>query len=99
MEKDVISALVGIVLSLVFSYVPGIRDLWAKLTPTKKRLWMLLLLVLVTLAIFGIGCIPGLQIKVVTCDKNGIMELAKIFFIALVANQSAFEISPQKGDK
>jgi hypothetical protein len=87
-----IPAVAGAILSLFFSYIPGIESWYANLETTSKRLVMLVLVILVSAGIYGLGC-AGLITTSVTCDKGGLMQAVNIFFSVLVANQSAYLIS------
>jgi hypothetical protein len=93
MTSDQLAAIAGLVLSLVFSYTPGLKDLFDKLDATQKRLVMAGLLVIVAAGAFGLSCAKVLA--VVTCDKTGALGLVSAFIAALVANQAAFQISPK----
>ena len=91
MSADQLAAIVGIVLSLVFSYVPGLSDRFATITPTQKRLVMGLLLIVVAGAVFGLSC--SNLVASVTCDKQGALGLVNILIMALIANQSVYQLT------
>jgi len=93
----VIAAIAGMVLSLLFSYVPGLNTWFAALESTYKRIIMLVLLFLTSAALVGLACAGLLDFfgVTVTCDQPGIMEVVKAFGIAVIANQAAYPISPQ----
>ena len=93
MTSDQLAAIAGLVLSLVFSYVPGLNSMFDKLDATQKRLVMAGLLLIVAAGAFGLSCAQVLV--VVTCDKPGALGLVSAFIAALVANQAAFQISPK----
>ena len=91
-------ALVGVILSILFNYLPGAADWYAGQTETYKKLFMLLLLVLTTLGFFGASCAgiltqlyPGL---LVSCDKPGLLGLIWVLIQAVIANQATYKISP-----
>jgi hypothetical protein len=88
-----ISMTAGVLLSLGFSYLPGLNEKFAGLEPTQKRLVMLALLALVTVAIFGLSCfnisLGG------SCDQNSAWELIRALILAIIANQSAYALSPR----
>lgn len=94
MSAEQLAAISGLILSLAFSYVPGLSDWYAPLDPTKKRLIMFALLVVVTAGAFGLSC--GNVLTAVTCDKSGALGLLDAFIAALVLNQSAYMLSPHK---
>ena len=97
MTAEVLSSIAGIVLSLVFSYVPGISDWFGKLEATYKRLVMLALLVVVGIGVFGVTC-WGIVKTGITCDQAGAIGLVKVLVVALVANQSTYLISPRRAE-
>ena len=88
-----ISMAAGVLLSLGFSYLPGLKGKFAKLSATRKRLVMLALLVLVTCGVFGLSCLdaplPG------ACDLDSAWELLRALLLAVIANQSAYSLSPR----
>jgi hypothetical protein len=90
---DALALIVGVVLTLAFSYFPGLNTWFAAKEPTFKRLFMLIILALTALAIFGLSCAS--VVTGVTCDKPGVLQMITIFILAVIANQSAYSISPQ----
>jgi len=92
MNAEQLSAVAGIALSLAFSYIPGLQDVFDPLTPTQKRAVMAALLLVVVCAAFLAGCRGLLSI---TCDQPGVMGLLSSLVAALVANQATFLISPK----
>lgn len=96
MSPELLSSVAGIVLSLVFSYVPGLNVRFAALRQEVKRLIMAGLLLLVAGAVFGLACTSwGAAWGVsVSCDQAGIQTLIAAFVAALIANQAAYSITP-----
>jgi len=97
MSAETLSLIAGAILSLCFSYIPGLSERFDALIPTEKRLIMLGMLVLVALAVYGLACFGwGQDWRVfLTCDRSGLSELIKQLIIAIVANQGIYAISPQ----
>ena len=95
MSAELISSVSGIVLSLVFSYIPGIKERFEPLANRYKRAVIGGLLVLVTGAWFGLSC-AGI-VDGPTCDKAGAVEAVTFLIRALVANQAAYLLN--KPDK
>ena len=93
MTSELLAGIAGIVLSLAFSYIPGLSTKFAKLESSTKRLIMAGLLLLTGGAAFGLSC-AGV-FATVTCDKAGALGLVSHFIMALIANQSAYSISPE----
>lgn len=96
MTAELLTAIAGILLSLAFSYLPGLSDGFAKLDPTRKRLIMAGLLVLVSVGTFGLSC-AGV-INDAACTQAGAWALVSTFITALVANQATYSISPRKAE-
>ncbi len=96
-SADTLAAIAGSALSLVFSYLPGAAQAYERLDGTRKRLVMLGLLALTSLAVFGLGCSPWAQALGLSldCGSAGAAEMLRAFLLALVANQSTFLLSPQ----
>ena len=94
MSAEQLAAIAGVVLSLVFSYIPGISDWYSGLESTQKRLVMAALLLAVAGAAFGLSC--GNVWVTVTCDKAGVIGLVNALIAALVANQATYQLSPRK---
>jgi hypothetical protein len=95
MTVEFLSSVTGALLSLVFSYLPGVEGWYQKLEPVHKRLVMLGLLALTSLAIFGLGCTSwanALGIPI-ACSQDGAIALLRVFITALVVNQSTYLIS------
>jgi len=97
MKPEILAAIAGIFLSVLFSYVPGFATKYNPLDGTKKRLIMLGLLVLAAGATFGLSC-AGI-VKGVTCDQPGAIQLVTAFVFAMIANQGTNAISPEIGLK
>lgn len=97
MTAESLALYAGIVLSLIFSYVPGLDGKFAALDATIKRLIMLGLLLLVALAVVGIACSGfGADLGIaVTCDKPGFVGVLQAFVLAVIANQAAYLVTPQ----
>lgn len=96
MTSELLGSIAGIVLSLVFSYVPGLSGKFAQLESSLKRLIMAALLLIVAAAAFGLSCAK--VFATVECSEAGALGLVKVFVLALVANQSAYLISPETSE-
>lgn len=88
---ELLSALAGIVLSLLFSYVPGLKDWFEKQEPDYKRLIMLGVLGVTAGGIYAASCYELWE--VVACGDW--KSLVEIFVVAAIANQSAYALSPR----
>jgi hypothetical protein len=96
MTAEALSASLGVVLSLVFAYVPGAKDWYGALPNDRKRLVMLGGLALVALATFGLGCTSfGAQLGVsLACSQDEALGLVRVLAAAVIANQSAYALLP-----
>jgi hypothetical protein len=92
-SADDISMAAGVLLSLGFSYVPNLKGKFSELSPTLKRLVMLALLVLVTGGVFGLICLRAESGS--SCDQNSAWGLLRALILAIIANQSAYSLSPR----
>ena len=90
-----LSTIAAILLSLAFSYVPGLRAAFERLDPTRKRLVMLGLIVLGTAGVFGLACLRAGSISGIVCSQEGAWSLLEAFILAVMANQSTFLITPR----
>lgn len=98
MNADTLASIAGVILSLAFAYLPGVKDWYGKLDATQKAGTMALLLVAVALGVFAASC--GQVVSVgVTCDKQGAIGLLQILIAALIANQSAFVLLVRPNQK
>lgn len=101
MTPQILSTSAAVVLSLCFSYVPGLAGWYASLEATRKRLVMLAMLLLVTAGAFGIACAgwgEALNLQL-TCDQPGVISLLQSLVLALAANQSTYLITPKRNGK
>lgn len=94
---EIIVAGAGIVISLLFSYIPGLRVWYGGKPEEFKKLFMLGLMVVVAGGLFGLGCASLIQIDL-ACTKEGAIQLIWYLALAISANQSAYLISPVAND-
>jgi hypothetical protein len=93
MTAETLSAVAGVVLSLAFSYVPGLSAWFDGLEATYKRLVMAGALLAVSAAVVALSCWNVTPL--VACNQDGVVALVSAFIAALVANQSAYLITPK----
>jgi hypothetical protein len=100
MSIETLSLAAGALLSLLFSYVPGVKGWFDAKDSTVKRLIMACALLLISVLIFAAGCagvsIPG---STITCSVEGAWALVQIFLLALVANQGLYNITTASSKK
>ena len=94
MTPELLASIAGIVLSLVFSYVPGAKDWFEQIDGNYKRLVMLGSLILVALAVFGLSCANWYAL--VACSAVGVKALIEMVIIAAISNQTAYALTPKK---
>jgi len=99
MSVESLALIAGGVLSLLFSYIPGLNTNFAGLGSEVKRLIMAGLLILVGGSIYGLSCAGyGASFGVdVPCTQEGLLGLIYVVGLAVIANQSAFAITPKTG--
>lgn len=98
MDATIIAGAAGSLLSLVFSYFPGLNTWYAAQTDATKKLVMLGLLVAVAAIALGLACanlLTDLFGITVTCDRAGIIGLLQALGTAIVMNQGTYLITPQ----
>jgi len=93
MSSELLAGIAGIVLSLLFSYFPGLSGWYDYLLPNAKRFVMLGALLLAALGVFGLACLG--KYNLVSCDVIGAWGLLEYFVFALIANQSVYLLSPE----
>jgi hypothetical protein len=108
MTTETLTLLAGSLLSLGFSYIPGLAGWYNRLGEgdeagsdggTAKRLLMLALLAVVAAGAFGLACSgwgTGLGLAL-TCSQSGAAGLVRALALAIIANQSIYAISPRPG--
>jgi hypothetical protein len=92
MTPEQLAAIAGIVLSLAFSYIPGLKDWYDKQTGDYKRLIMLGSLFVVAAGALGLSCANLLA--VFACTWAGAWQALLLFLSAAIANQMTFLVSP-----
>ena len=96
MTADIMTSVSSILLSLIFSYIPGTHAWFAKQSGVIKRLVILVSLFLIALATYVLSCsnlAEGFGITI-PCTTNGLQGLLRSFVLALVINQSVYLITP-----
>lgn len=84
----------GVILSLLFSYIPKFNEWYAALATTKKSLIMAACILLISLAVYAATCLKIFDFGI-ACGTNGVIELVRIFVLTLIANQGTYVLSPQ----
>lgn len=97
MTSEQLMLYAGVLLSLIFSYVPGANAWFAAKDANVKRLIMLGLIAVVTGVVFGMSCwsVTASWVPDLTCTTEGLKGLLAAFAVAVIANQAAYAISPE----
>jgi len=95
MSPEILAGAAAIVLSLLFSYVPGFGSWYQPLKADIKRLIMVGLLLVVAGASFGLACAGWAVVEGLACTSQGAFGLVKVFVAALIVNQAVYAVSPQ----
>lgn len=91
MSSEQLAGLAGLVLSLGFSYIPGLRQWFDEKASDTKQAIMGLCLIVVALVVFGLSC-AGVFDSVV-CSQSGFFGFLGVLVNALVANQGVYLIT------
>jgi hypothetical protein len=90
MDAEKLAAIAGLVLSLAFAYVPGLKDWFEGLPkPQWKAAFMAVLTIVAAGVIFGLGCAKWFNVPV-TCDQTGIEQLVNAVVAALIGMASGY---------
>ena len=96
MDAEWIALVAGVLLSLAFSYIPGLNTKYAALAEEVKKLIMIGLLALVAFGAYGLACAGWLEDLtgiVITCDKAGFVGVLQVFILAAIGNQTAYKLT------
>jgi hypothetical protein len=87
-----LGALAGLVLSLVMAYVPWVKDRYSELPGEWRAGVMLAVLTVTAIGIFAGAC-NGVWDFGVQCSRSGFLDLAGIWFWAVIGNQATFALA------
>ena len=88
MSSEQLGVVAGVVLSLAFSFVPGLSAWFSALASERKQLIMGILLIVIAFGAFGLSC--SSLYSGFACTKDGALEAFNILVAALVANQAIY---------
>jgi len=94
-SSDLIIMFTGAVISAGFTYIPKLNVWFASFDAETKQLSMLVMMTLVTIAIFTLGCFEVIQIEKFTCDRNTGWYFIYTLFLATFSNQGTDRILPK----
>ena len=90
MTPEVLIAIFGAILSLVFAYFPWVKQWFEQLNPVYKPLLNAGLLLVLVYAIYGLSCAGVLAYF--PCTGQGALDALVVWFYAIVANQAAYQV-------
>ena len=94
LTSEILAGIAGAILSLAFSYVPGLNTKFAALPEESKQAIMAGMLLLTAGLIFGLSCASILAIGI-ACTQGGIYQVVWLWIMAITANQSVHRITPK----
>lgn len=95
MDSTQLAVVASAVLSLLFSYTPGLSGWYDNQTSQVKALVMLLLLVIVTAGSFALSCYS--PYSYFECNDAGFWAAAEVFVAAVAANQGVYLVTKNIG--
>ena len=95
MTAELITAVVGAIISVLLEVVPGLKDVWGTLR--WKPLIMLGISVLVGAGMWALVCLAGIDIgTVVDCSKQGVVGALYFGLISFMANQATYAVGARR---
>lgn len=88
---ELVAGIVGVILSWLFGWFPGLNTWYAALKSEVKSGIMLGLLALVSVGVYLLAFYGVLQ----TAEPITVWNLLTVFFTATILNQVAYSITPQ----
>ena len=92
---DRLAVLLGSLLSLIFSFFPGLDVWYDSLGKNSKRVLMAGALAVVTVASFGLVCVEVIDNLAIVCTRVGWYGLLWAFVSAIAANQATHRLTPR----
>jgi len=99
MTAELLTKLSGILVSLVFSYVPVVNSWYYNKLPKEWRgLFMAGVMLLITVLFFVFGCYGMFNIQI-DCTSKSVESLVTTYFWALLLNQGTYLVTPESPAK
>ena len=89
MSENQYAALAGVILSLVLSYFPYLKDKFEVLRPDYKQLIMLGLIAVVVFGRLGLGCLG--RDTTFVCSADGLWEAIQAFGVAVLFGAGTYK--------
>jgi hypothetical protein len=93
LTPELLASVSGVIISLGFSYIPGLSTKFAALNAVVKSAIMAGLMVVAGVVIYIGGC-NGLFVTGMVCGTEGGWKLVSVLLAAIIANQAAYQLSP-----
>ena len=93
MTQNELVALVGILVSLAFSYFPVVQSWFDGQAGNVKRLLQVAVAFIAAWAVYGLNCAGVLS--GMTCDLPGALEIVRLIVVFVIANQAAYGVTPK----
>jgi len=98
MTTEVLIAIAGALLAVIFEYVPKAGSWWESLDKVLKRLVMAGMLLLAAGIVYGAACLGILAAFNwnLTCDQAGLSQLIQLWVAAVGVNTLTYTVIPKK---
>lgn len=88
---ELLAKIAGVVISLLFSYFPVLKDWYEKLTAEQKSLVMIGVLLGISVVVFLLSCFTSWIF--VACTWAGAQKMLEVFLYALITNQATYLVT------
>lgn len=95
MTAELITVVVGAIISIVLEVIPGVKDVWG--TWKWKPLTLLVISIGVGLGMWALVCLAGLDLSMLLdCTKQGIASALYFAFLSFLSNQTTYAVASRK---
>ena len=91
---DVVAGVVGTLVSLSISYIPGFKEWFKKLSGENKRVLQLAFAVIALAILIELSCYG--ESKTFQCSQYGVLDGLEILFSYAVMNQATYTFTNRK---
>jgi len=98
LTPEFLGAVVGAVLTVLFTYFPVLRTKFGELKTEQKSGIMLALLLVASVVIYLGQCVWPMWQAGLVCGQAGIWQVISIFVAAVMGNTATYVIAPQPSD-
>jgi len=95
LTQESLAVVAGGVLSVIFSFVPGLNVWFAAKPENLKRILMAFYLAVLVGALFGGMCLGIFYITGAVCDQITAIQFIYLWMLAAVSNQSIYSLTPR----